>query len=99
MRPWPFPSAGLDAAARGAVRRALARGAGRLAACLRAGLALGARRAVLLFALALDFAALAMMPSPSSSSLMRSRIDRLDGDRGKATQHCSAGAGAVPLAH
>src|SRR5882724_11069430 len=99
MRPWPRPSPGLAAATRAAGRRAFARDGGRLAACLRAGLALGARRAVLLFAFALDFAALAMMPSPSRSSLMRSRIDRLDGDRGKATQHCSAGAGAVPLAH
>src|SRR6185295_16107944 len=99
MRPWPRPSADLVAAGRAAGRWGLARGAGRLVACLRAGLALGARRAALLFAFALDFAALAMMPSPSRSSLMRSRIDRLDGERGKATQQCSDGVGAVPSAH
>src|SRR5882672_9976209 len=98
MRPWPFPSVGL-AAGRDTVRRALARAVGRLAAGLRVGFAFGARRAVLLFALALDFAALAMMPSPLCASLARSRIDRLQGDSGKATQHCSVGVGAVPSAH
>jgi len=63
---------------------------------LRAGLAFGAKRAALRFAFALGFAALAMCPSPRP---MRSPIDRLDEDHGKAAQHCKVGAGAVPPAH
>src|SRR5262245_56898278 len=66
MRPEPRPSAGLAAAGRATARRDFARAAGRLTACLRAGLAFGARRAALLFALTLDFAARAMMSSPDA---------------------------------
>ena len=99
MRPWPFPSAGLDAAGRAAARRALARGGGRLAACLRAGLAFGRPPGSLALRFRFGLRSLGHDALPSRSSLMRSRIDKLDGERGKATQQCSAGVGAVPAAH